>query len=171
LQRLRLGARDKEPELCFPVRKKARIALLEAHFRRASGIREFTLAEMQAMQAWQPEALVAPLEIALMLADQKGRGLFHVPSLNTVIVVLTSTEDSPLADHHRDLLWHAFGLPVFEQLRDAHGRVIARECEVHDGLHLAVEEALDFEGDLAMEPCACGLETPRLRSRVPVRVV
>jgi len=103
-----------------------------------------------------------------MLADQKHRGLFDLPSLSKAMVVLTSIDDSPLADHHRDLLWHAFRVPIFEQLRALDGHVLAMECEVHDGLHVCSNEAWGIDGKLVVDPCACGLETPRLRSRGPL---
>jgi hypothetical protein len=129
--------------------------------------------------------LVLPLGLALSFADQKGRGLLHLPSLNTAISVLTSLCDAPLEDHHRDLLWHAFGVPVFEQLRGWDGAIIARECEVHDGLHIdntAVTVHL-YEDELLVtqlrgvtkrartgltakivtDRCECGAKTPRLR--------
>ena len=143
--------------------------MLEATFRKGPDIRAFALQDMPWLRAWQPEALVLPLDLALSLADQKQRGLFSLPSLNTAIIVLTSFDDSPLADHHRDLLWQAFGVPIFEQLLGSEGTVIARECEVHDGLHLQGEEPFYLSADVVTDPCACGLDTPRLRSRTPAR--
>jgi len=117
-----------------------------------------------------------------------------LPSLTIAIVVLTSLADSPLAGHHRDLLWRAFGVPVFEQLRGWDGAVIAKECEVHDGLHidelaailqwqedeLLVTQLTAFEnpilrvrtgltGEIATGHCECGNETPRLMKLAPLR--
>jgi hypothetical protein len=169
LRGLRRRAHAKEPELSFPFRKASRVAIVGAHFRKHPSAREFTLDDMPWMQAWAPDGLVLPLDLALALADQKQRGLFELPSLNTAIVVLTSVVDSPLADHHRDLLWFAFHVPIFEQLLGSAGHVIAAECEVHDGLHFCENEPFGFEGELVMDACACGRETPRLRSRVPQR--
>ena len=141
--------------------------MLDASFRKGPDIRAFALDDMPWMRAWQPEALVLPLDLALSLADQKHRGLFALPSLNTAIIVLTSFDDSPLAEHHRDLLWAAFGVPIFEQLLGSEGTVIARECEVHDGLHLQSDEPFYLSADVVTDPCACGLDTPRLRNRTP----
>lgn len=121
-----------------------------------------TMEDLPWLRIWAPSAIALPLSLALSLADQKERGLFALPSLNTAMIVLTSIDDSPLADRHRDVLWRAFGVPVFEQLRGSDGTVIARECEVHDGLHL-VESVPELEGDLVTDHCACGSETPRLR--------
>jgi hypothetical protein len=140
----------------------ARTALVDSGLRGGPNMREFTSAEMSFVRAWAPAMLVLPLGLALSLADQKRRGLFGLPSLNTAIVVLTSTGDSPLGDHHRDLLWSAFGVPIFEQLRGGDGAVVARECEVHDGLHI-VDSTNQLHGEIISDPCACGSETPRLR--------
>jgi len=126
-------------------------------------MREFTLGDLHSMRIWRPDALVAPLDLVLTLADQKQRGSFELPDLSTAIVVLTRTEDSPLADHHRDLLWYAFAVPVFEQLRDGDGNIAAVECEVHDGLHLCHGQSLTPEGELVVDPCPCGLESARVR--------
>jgi len=116
---------------------------------------------------WAPEALVLPLGMALTLANRKQYGLFDLPSLNKAIVVLTSFDDTPLATRHRDLLWQSFGVPVFEQLRGSDGAVIARECEVHDGLHIISESRPDLRGEIVTDHCACGAETPRLRCDRP----
>ena len=84
--------------------------------------------------------------------------------MNTAIVVLTSLEDLPIT--HRDLLWRAFGVPVFEQLLGSDGAVIASECEVHDGLHLHRAEP-HLHGEIVREHCACGSEAPRVRTVTP----
>src|ERR1700689_1927051 len=121
---------------CFPLSGPVRIALLEAGFQADRNIREFAPDDVVRMHSYAPDAFVAPLGVALSLADQKARGLFDLPSLRTAVVVLPSLDDSPFADHPRDLLWRAFGVPVFEQLRGWDGAIIAKECEVHDGLHI-----------------------------------
>jgi hypothetical protein len=157
-------------QFCFPLPVAARIALLEANFRTDRNIRAFAIGDLPSLRAWAPEALVLPLDLALSLADQKRRGLFDLPGLNTAIVVLTSIDDSPLAGHHRDLLWSAFGVPVFEQLRAPDGTVVARECEVHDGLHFEPDELPSLSGEIVTDMCACGSEKPRLRGAAPVGV-
>jgi hypothetical protein len=142
--------------------------LLDTKFEAAPNQPRFTGDEIRGVQAWEPQVLVLPLSLALTLADQKQRGCFDILSLDTAIVALTSTEDSPIADHHRDLLWQAFEIPLFEQLCNPDGRVIAAECEVHDGLHLLTAETV--AGELIAEACPCGAETPRIRRSVPIQV-
>lgn len=178
----------------FPLSGPLRIALLEPGFHVDPNLREFAVDDVVWMHSWAPDALVAPLDLALSLADRKARGFFDLPSLRTAIVALTSLDDSPLADHHRDLLWQAFGVPVFEQLRGWDGAIFARECEVHDGLHIDESAAIlqlfedellatqfaspgdpiirartGLTGEIVTAACECGAETPRLRGLAPVR--
>jgi hypothetical protein len=180
--------------LVFPLHSAGRIALLEGGFHPSRNVREFAAADLRSLVRYEPEALVCPLDTALSLADLKLRGLFDLPSLNMALVVLTRLDDSPLAGHHRDLLWQAFRVPVFEQVRGWDGTIIARECEVHDGLHVAEssviphlheDELLVTQLTISEKPlvrvrtglaaeivtghCECGSETPRLRNLMPVR--
>ena len=126
--------------------------------------REFTLDDLPAMHQWSPEAIVAPLKTVLSLADQRLRGLADLASLRIALIVLTDIDGDPLASHYRELLWQAFQVPVFEQLRGRDGAILARECEVHDGLHLDPGANLTPELEIALvnDHCECGLETPRL---------
>jgi hypothetical protein len=127
-----------------------------------------------------PDVLVMPLNAALELTLGSA-------GTASAVVVVTSIADAPLADHHRDLLWGSLGLPVFEQLTAWDGTVIARECEIHDGLHVAPEAIAEvaageliltqlkvegtvlrartgFTAEITTALCECGRETPRLRN-------
>jgi hypothetical protein len=150
--------------LQFPLPAPARIAIVDNGFSQSRNTREFTLDDMAAIHQWAPQAIVAPLATALSLADQKLRGLADLASLRALIV-LTEMGGDVLADDYRELLWQAFKVPIFEQLRSRQGPVIARECEVHDGLHVDPAARLNQEISEALvnEPCECGSETPRLR--------
>ncbi len=182
--------------LCFPLSGPVRIALLDGKFRADRNMREFGAADIAWLRSYAPEALVAPLDVALSLADRKRRGLIDLPSLKTAIVTLTSFETSPLADSDRDVLWRAFGVPVFEQMRGWDGAIIARECEIHDGLHIDESAAIleihqnellatqlaatgepilrartGLTGWIVTGLCECGADSPRLRnvSRLPAK--
>ena len=155
-----------------------RIALFETGsapggFAPDGAIRQFQPSELGALRSYVPDSVAAPLHFALNLADQKHRGLLDLPALSNSVIIFTTVGGATLADHHRDLLWIAFGVPVFEQLRRVDGTVIARECEVHDGLHLDDCASLDEvreAGEIVREHCECGAETPRLRP-VPSKVM
>lgn len=144
--------------------------MLESGFRMYRGMRVFDSSEpdVEDLEAFGPAVVVAPLSTALSMADQKLRGLLKLPSLRLALVVLTGIEDEPLPNHHRDLLWRAFGVPVFEQLRDSEGIIVARECEVHDGLHLTSSLVVpQVPGEVVTGQCECGADTPRIRNLAP----
>jgi hypothetical protein len=152
-------------------------------------MRAFQPDDIAGLAEYAPEALAVSRAVALRLAEQKRRSQLDLPSLGIAIVVFSALEPAPgerLSTADRDELWTAFGLPVFEQLRGRDGGIIARECEVHDGLHfddraVAAEvkrEELFVSGtasgacaEIVRTQCECGLETPRLRwlSRVNAR--
>jgi hypothetical protein len=156
--------RTQPQQFTFPLSGPVRIALLEEGFCSDANVRTFAPDDMAWLRSYAPEALVAPLDLALSLADRQRRGILDLPSVRTAIVVLTSCEDSPLTGDHRDLLWRAWGVPVFEQLRGPDGTVIARECEVHDGLHIVGSNVVhNAELEIVSGVCECGAETPRLR--------
>jgi hypothetical protein len=159
--------------LRFPLSIPARLAVLDAEFHLGANMRAFEPGDIRGLLDYGPEALALPLDSALSMADRKLRGLLELPSLKFALVVLSSVDSSdsgPLAIHHRDLLWKAFGLPVFDQLRGRNGRVIARECEVHDGLHFDANARIEipdsFLADIVPGHCDCGIESPRLRYRI-----
>jgi hypothetical protein len=174
--------------LRFPLAMPPLIAVFESGFAPDGALREFSPRQVGQLASCAPEALVIPLQLALTLADQQLRRQLDLPHLTTAIVVLTNLGEAPLSDYHRDILWRAFGVPAFEQLRGWDGAVIARECEVHDGLHIDEDAAIfevfngelvataltpgdpplirartGFSAEIAREHCECGAETPRLR--------
>jgi len=150
--------------LQFPIPAPSRIAVLDSGFAMERNTREFAPDDLPAVHQWAPEAIVAPLKTVLTLADQRLRGLADLASLRIALIVLTDIDGEPLWDDYRELLWRAFQVPVFEQLRGRDGVVLARECEVHDGLHLDPGARLTPEIEIAVvnDHCECGLETPRL---------
>jgi hypothetical protein len=78
---------DQARSFCFPLPTQPRIALLETGFHPGPNMSECDVDDLPWLRVWKPEALVAPLGLALSLADRKQRGLFDLPSLNTAIVV------------------------------------------------------------------------------------
>jgi hypothetical protein len=53
-------------------------------------------------------------------------------------------------------------VPLFEQVIGKSGKLLAAECEAHDGLHV-VSPDLSLHGEPVDEsPCPCGRKTPRI---------
>ena len=77
------------------------------------------------------------------------------------MIVLSTYDRGLLAPEDRDFIWNTFGVPVFEYLLDSQGRLVARECEAHEGLHLAADIE-NLPGIIVDEACACGKSSSRL---------
>jgi hypothetical protein len=157
--------------LQFPLRTPVRTAIIEKGFIPERNARVFDPDDLGGLSEFAPEAIVAPLKTALRLA-QGG----ELPGL-AAFVILTDIDGEPLGEDQREFLWRRFGVPVFEQLRGPEGDVFARECEVHDGLHVdptarLARDLRALEAAMIDDPCDCGAETPRLRGyrRTPALV-
>ena len=89
-------------------------------------------------------------------------------ALTHAVIVLEHPGDALLSAGERERLWRAFRVPVFEQIIGPRGKLLAAECEAHDGLHVE-SPGLSCEGyRLELAVCGCGRKTPRLSSAVPV---
>jgi hypothetical protein len=157
----------RKQRLLFPLKFSGPVAILEEGFKRGRNQRMFRAPDYVGLEEYCPEVLAASLDTVLVLADEKRRGRLSLSSVQTALVVFTTLDDSPLEDSHRDILWNTFGVPVFEQLRNAEGKVIARECEVHDGLHIDAGTAIpEHACEVLLDPCECGADTSRLKPMV-----
>ena len=114
------------------------------------------------------ETLAAPASVLL----EMGQG--WMPQYP--MVAFTGARHGFLDDDDRDRLWRRFAMPVFEQLVDDEGRVVASECEAHAGLHIytPIRHVLS-EGEILLDGrpsgiaaressglCGCGRIGPRL---------
>ena len=163
-----------------------RTAVLDSRVRPAHGIRVFPGWQDAALAAWQPASLAGPLNLLTELAEDGPR-----LRLQRALIVFNKLSDPALSDGDRQLLWRAFQVPMYEQLRAPAGQLLAAECEAHSGLHVMMDRAF-FEldpraqgaevlvsylrdsaapilrlataltGKIDASPCACGAESPRL---------
>ena len=81
------------------------------------------------------------------------------PTVDHSVTVFVSPYIGRLDEEIRDFLWHAFQVPVFEQLRGPSLELLAWECEAHDGLHTNGKD-VDFGGGsdtVIQEACSCGV--------------
>jgi hypothetical protein len=92
------------------------------------------------------------------------------------LIAFTGIQHGFIDTHNRDELWRRFGVPLFEELMDSEGRILASECEAHDGLHVdsSVEHTISG-GQLLLNGrasgigaraitglCGCGQTSPRI---------
>jgi hypothetical protein len=97
------------------------------------------------------ETLAAPANWLLGLEPGDWRPGFPV-------VAFTGLRQGFLDDVDRHVLWSRFGVPVFEQLLDEEGRIVAVECEAHAGLHLEDNVRHSFNAaELMVNGCPTGI--------------
>jgi hypothetical protein len=157
-----------------------------------SGVPEFANAVSFAPERWgelsafEPRVLVGyGLELQRLAAmSQSGR--FCLTTVNLAIFALTDCGNRPIGDALRESLWQTFGVPVYELIVAPGCRLLASECEAHDGWHLQEgskayiaggELVCDLPplknlhtrliGDIDPTPCACGRLTARLKNLSP----
>jgi hypothetical protein len=163
------AARPELPSLAYPLYPPPRVAVLGVDLAAEFDVRSFPRWSVCELEAFQPEALAGNMAELTTVARLRRHGQMALRCLKYPIVVLTQAGEAPLdAARHEDL-WNWFGLPVFEQIRDRQGNLIAYECEARAGFHLAPGVVLDaamsglrwFSG-ATRERCHCGVATTRL---------
>ena len=148
----------------YPLDPAPRTAVLAACFRQArfpakSPIRVFPQGWSEEVAAFAPAAVAANREQLFGLAT-----VDRPPVLTHAVIVLESSGDAQLSAGDRERLWRAFRVPIFEQIIGPHGKLLAADCEAHDGLHVETP-GLAWEGyRLELSVCGCGRKTPRLVS-------
>jgi hypothetical protein len=157
----------------YPLDPAPRTAVLAACFRQAwfparSSIRVFPHGWSEEVAAFAPAAVAANRGQLLGLA-----ALDRPPIFTHAVIVLESPGDAPLSNGEREQLWRTFRVPVFEQIIGPHGKLLAADCEAHDGLHVEASGRLwaDVQWPgyrLESAACGCGRKTPRLVSALPV---
>ena len=134
-------------------------AVLTAGFVPSRQVRVFPWGWTRSAARFRPAVVAAPLELLLALARRRVHlGLTHA------LIVFVDGYQARLTERDRECFWDAFGVPIFEQVLSPEKRLLAAECEAHDGLHIVGPQP-GLELDL--RPCACGGIRPRLLERAP----
>jgi hypothetical protein len=109
-------------------------------------------------------ALAAGVPLLRSLAEAIESGNLTLPRVDAAVVAFTGIYHGELTALERDLFWRVFQVPVFEQLLSPDGRILAVECDAHDGMHLLEADAPlpGFRAFLDTTPCGCGNSQPRL---------
>src|SRR5689334_13580016 len=79
-------------------------------------------------------AIAATAVVLRRLAEAVEYGAVTLPPIDAAIIVFTGICHGELTALERDLFWRVFQVPVFQQLLSPEGRVLAMECDAHDGL-------------------------------------
>lgn len=140
------------------------------------------------LSAFAPHVLAGSTADLRRLATQAQLGIRDLPGIDHGVVALTECGTYPATEDFRSLMWHVFGVPVYELFLDLDGKLIASECEAHDGWHiesmgtafylfngeLILDRRVDavrtgFTGYVETALCPCGRSTPRLIALGPAR--
>ncbi len=123
-------------------------------------------------RGWDAEsAAFAPAAIVGTVSQLEGLMKESIPSLTHALVALIRPGEPGLSRQQRENLWKAFRVPVFQQIVDERGTLLAAECEGHDGLHIESPKFVVAEEQIDNTPCGCGRTTPRVKTADPVRAV
>ena len=168
-------------KLPFPAKPTERIAQVSFTSKPFDLCQTFPRLRWNDLPSFRPQVLVGSASDLLRLHHRSQLEDFDLKSIDHTVFVLTQCGHNALNDVARVSLWQAFGVPLFELFISSRGRVLASECEAHEGWH--VEPGNDFsvvEGKLFVdEPtqkniqtgltanldhtlCPCGRETLRL---------
>ena len=145
---------------------------------------------LERLERFQPESIAASPNRLLLLADFKRTNRLALPSVRHSLVMQFELGEPWITEEERDTLWEAFQVPVFDQLCDHRGHLLAHECEARQGMHIGegqtwivdlqarlwhasgqnvinrsriVPEATGLYGRVILEGCPCGRPGPRLK--------
>ncbi len=140
--------------LAYPVPPAPRTAVLQPWFRSSGAVR---LCGANDWEEFQPGAIAAtwPQFEALMRTK--------IPALTHALIVLARPGEELLNVRQREQLWTAFRVPVFQQIVNRRGVLLAAECEAHDGLHIESAQVVAIGAALDRTTCGCGRSAPRLK--------
>lgn len=175
-----------------PLKRASKVAVLTKGFDEIAGLRMFDEKACASLETFQPEILAAPVSVLRRLVAALPKESLARPRY--AVVAFTGIEEV-LDAQDRDLFWRNFEVPLFEQYIGLDGRVFARECEIHDGLHIVEEHAvierhvdeellltsltdigrptlrlkMGLSGIIEKTLCECGRVEPRLTAVSPIR--
>ncbi len=124
-----------------PLEHTPKTAILMAGFQATSGIKVMAQNWGQGLKRFGASALAAPVDVLRSMATAVEAGEQDAPLLKHFLVSFTGSEHGELVEEDRERFWRVFQVPVFEQRLGFDGRVIAYECEAHEGLHIVPERA------------------------------
>lgn len=151
---------------------KPRIAVLAPGFRTSRAVREFSNGLDGSLARFRPQVLAGPPERLEQLAQDLQAGRLSLPCFIHAVIVLLRPDEPLLGEAPREQFWAVFQAPVFQQVAGFDGRLLAWECEAHDGLHVvrdhAIVECYDGpEGALLLVTSLTDSVRPMLRLNTP----
>jgi hypothetical protein len=142
------------PGFPYPLRACPKIAVFAPAL--AHGPATVACADVADLPHLGAATVAAPMRVLYELQRSDWRPEFPV-------VVLSTSETGLASPADRDFIWYSLRVPLLEYLLDSEGRIIARECEGHDGLHVEGSFETGALGEVVSGTCGCGKEGARLR--------
>jgi hypothetical protein len=141
------------PKFVNPISGALRTAVLVPLFRGGRRAVYWGEEDRERLARWDPQVIAGHLAQLINVEAQPTHAL----------VVLTRPGQS-LSAADRDQLWNRFRVPVFQQIIDEGGRLIACECEAHDAMHVMSPVVAQDLGTIRQEVCRCGKQAMLLVS-------
>lgn len=132
-----------------PLDPAPRTAILVPGFEVTRTVRVFPNGWDKAAAKFSPEAVAGTFSQLLTLS-REGISLTHA------VICLSWDRHALLSGAQRDLLWEAFGVPIFEQYLGPANVLWAYECEAHGGLHTTPA----YPGPALDSHCLCKARRP-----------
>lgn len=141
----------------YPIPPAPPTAVLTPWHRSTGLIRVFPDGWGAAAAAFAPAAIAGTWpQLEALIPEQ-------IPSLTHALIVQAQPGEPPLTKLQREKLWRVFSVPIFQQIVDPRGVLLAAECEAHDGLHLESSKFVGKDQAVDLSICGCGRKTPRLK--------
>ncbi|MDQ2710833.1 MAG: hypothetical protein M3Y72_18670 [Acidobacteriota bacterium] len=176
------SARLALPFAASPDMRAAQISV----FPEFASVQPFPHERWRDLGAFRPSVLVGYGLDLQRLAEKVAKDDFELRTIDHAIFALTDCGSAPVSDVLRVTLWQRFGVPVYELIVAPGCRLLAFECEAHDGWHVADNAVpylvmgelvcdfpplanlhTDFSGQINPKPCACGRRSVRLKNLAP----
>ena len=150
--------RDRRPPFIYPVAIPLRTVVFSPVFRKSIRVLY--------VDPQSPDAVAQVTQFRpAVLAGQSDTLLEIQAELEVLpthgIVVFTKEGTLCVSEADRDALWDAYRVPAFEEVITADGRLVAWECEAHDGLHITAGALAGPLGAVEDSACSCGIAGPR----------
>jgi hypothetical protein len=192
------GARSTPQAFHSPLDHTPKTAVLLPGFEQTAAVKRISQNNWaQGLKRLGGSALAAPITALREIAGAIDRGQQEVHALKHFVVSFTGGDHGEMREEDREQFWRVFQVPVFEQRVGFDGRVVAYECEAHDGLHVMPESAAFEETagaellitsltdlrhptlrvgtrmtrSIEHECCGCGNAAPRLIAEKPPLMV
>ncbi len=146
---------EKGLSLRYPLQPGPKVAVFDERYRSGGSVVVVAHRQVEAVTQHKVDTVAATSDLFNLIC-----ALDWKPSHPMVVF---STPEERLTDSDRARLWQQFEVPVFEQVVDSAGKLLASECEAHLGLHIEVEGPFSLpDTEFTSDLCGCGRSGARL---------